>query len=108
FPISALTSVIGLVILGIALRIVRWQYYVRRLHWNIPFRYSALAFLASLALTATPGKAGEAMKFVLLKERYKIDLSAGVGVLIVERLGDVVAVLILSVASVSLIKGASV
>lgn len=104
FPATTLISVIVLVSVGIILRIVRWHYYTAQLHWRLPLGESALVFLASLAFTATPGKAGEAVKFALLRERYGISISAGMGVLIVERLGDVIAVFILSIASVGLVK----
>lgn len=107
FPISICQSVIGLVLVGIALRIVRWHYYVRCLGWPVSASRSVLAFLASLAFTATPGKAGEAIKSVLLRMHYDVPISAGVGVLIVERLGDLLAVLLLALGGVAQLTGAN-
>src|SRR5688572_28741755 len=52
FPLSTLPSVLGLVLLGLVLRVIRWHYYVRRMHWTVPPLHSVLAFLAGLALTA--------------------------------------------------------
>ena len=65
-PLGVLPSIIGLVLVGFALRAVRWHFYVRWLRWNVPLVPSVCAFLASFAFTATPGKAGEVVKSVLL------------------------------------------
>ena len=97
YPPGVLRAVIGLVCLGILLRIIRWQYYIRCLRWSVSIKESVLAFLAGFAFTATPGKAGEAIKSLLLNARRGVPISAGVGVLIVERLGDLIAVLLLAV-----------
>ncbi|MGA2799011.1 MAG: lysylphosphatidylglycerol synthase transmembrane domain-containing protein [Thermoguttaceae bacterium] len=107
-PIGALPSVIGLVLLGWALRAGRWQYYVRRMQWHIPFHLSLIAFIASFAFTATPGKVGEAVKSVLLRTRHNVSLAEGLGVLLVERLGDLLAVLVLSIGGLALLSDAIV
>ncbi len=108
FPLAVLFESIGLVLLGLGLRAVRWQYYVARLGWNVPWRPSVSAFLASFAFTATPGKAGEVVKSVLLRTSHDVPLSDGVGVLLVERLGDLLAVLILAVGGLALLTDATV
>jgi len=84
-----LAGVLGLVLVGFLLRAGRWNYYMRAVGWNVPFFAGFSAFVASFALTATPGKAGELVKAALLRERYgKVSLSQGAGILFVERLGD--------------------
>jgi uncharacterized protein (TIRG00374 family) len=107
FPASVLPSAIGLVLLGLGLRAARWHYYVRRLKWPVPWHHSVAAFLASFAFTATPGKAGEVVKSVLLRTRYDVPLSGGFGVLLVERLGDLLAVLILASGGLTLLDDAN-
>ncbi|MGH8220975.1 MAG: lysylphosphatidylglycerol synthase transmembrane domain-containing protein [Steroidobacteraceae bacterium] len=107
FPLEVLPSVLALVLLGLSLRALRWHYYVRRLAWPVPLGRSVLVFLVSFAFTATPGRAGEAIKAVLLRSRDQVPISAGVGALLVERLGDLIAVLILSVGSLGLMTGAT-
>jgi uncharacterized protein (TIRG00374 family) len=96
-------TVIALVFLGWGLRSLRWHYYVRRLQWIVPMHHSLLAFFASFAFTATPGKAGEVVKCVLLRMRHDVPLAEGTGVLLVERLGDLLAVLILAFGGLALI-----
>jgi glycosyltransferase 2 family protein len=107
-PLGALPSVIGLVFLGLGLRAMRWQYYVHRLQWQVSRRHSLAAFLASFAFTATPGKVGEAVKSVLLRTRFNVSLAEGLGVLMVERLGDLLAVLILAIGGLALLADAIV
>jgi uncharacterized protein (TIRG00374 family) len=102
-PLSTLPTILALVLVGLALRAGRWHYYVRLLRWKVPWHHSLLAFLASFAFTATPGKAGEVVKSVLLRTRYDVPLTEGMGVLLVERLGDLLAVLILAVGGLALL-----
>jgi uncharacterized protein (TIRG00374 family) len=100
-----LAVVLGLVLAGFLLRAGRWHYYMRAVGWNVPFFAGFSAFVASFALTATPGKAGELVKAVLLRERYPVSLSQGAGILFVERLGDLAAVALLAVSGLALFVG---
>jgi uncharacterized protein (TIRG00374 family) len=102
FPLGLAPAILGLVILGWLLRALRWQYYVRYLRWPVPWQASLLAFLASFALTATPGNAGEVVKAGLLRSRYPVAMADTAGVLLVERLGDLLAVLILAAGGLTI------
>jgi uncharacterized membrane protein YbhN (UPF0104 family) len=102
-----LAVVLGLVLAGFLLRAGRWNYYMRAVGWNVPFFAGFSAFVASIALTATPGKAGELVKAALLRERYPVSLSQGAGILFVERLGDLAAVALLAVSGLALFVGAA-
>ncbi len=101
-PWHVIPSIMGLVFVGWGLRGLRWHYYVVRLRWSVPIGHSLWAFLASFAFSATPGKAGEVVKSVLLRTRYNVPLAEGAGVLLVERLGDLVAVLVLAAGGLAL------
>ena len=102
-PWRVLPPVMGLVVLGWALRSLRWHYYVRHLRWPVSLSHSLLAFFASFAFSATPGKVGEVVKSVLLRTRYDVPLADGAGVLLVERLGDLLAILVLSAGGLVLL-----
>ena len=95
-------AIVGLVSIGFLLRAGRWHYYIRVLHWDVPLSHSLTAFVASIALTATPAKSGELAKAVLLRSRHKISLSQGAGVLLIERLGDVFAIVVLAIGGLTL------
>jgi uncharacterized protein (TIRG00374 family) len=97
-----LLAVIGLVTAGFLIRALRWHYYCSRLGWTVPAGPRFTAFVASFAFTATPGKAGELVKALLLRGRYEISLTQAAGVLLIERLGDLVAVVILALGGLAL------
>lgn len=104
FPMKSRGSaVVGLVLLGWALRGLRWHDYTRRLGLQIPVGASLLVFASSFAFTATPGKAGEVVKSFLLKLRYDVSITATASILLVERLTDLLAVLVLSAGGLTLI-----
>ena len=94
--------IVGLVSIGFLLRAGRWHYYIRVLQWEVPLLHSISAFIASIALTATPAKSGELVKAVLLRSQHKISLSQGAGVLLIERLGDLFAVIVLTIGGLTL------
>lgn len=100
--LSDILIIVGLVSVGFLLRAGRWHYYIRVLQWNVPLLHSAAAFVASIAFTATPAKSGELAKAVLLRSRHKISLAEGAGVLLIERLGDLFAVIVLAVGGLTL------
>ncbi len=77
------------------LRFVRWRKFLRILGYPLPQWTNLRIYLSGFALTTTPGKAGEALRSVLLKPlgvAYPHSLAA----LLAERLGDLMAVLLLA------------
>jgi uncharacterized protein (TIRG00374 family) len=91
-------SVFALSSLNIALRYIRWQFYLSKLGHYISNSHSLQYFLAGFAFTSTPAKAGEAVRSLYLKDdgvAYTDSLAA----LFVERLTDLVAVILLALAA---------
>ncbi|MEY4764518.1 MAG: hypothetical protein RI907_1191 [Pseudomonadota bacterium] len=87
----------GLLSLGnYVLRIVRWQMYLRRLGHDLPGRFVSLTFMAGFAFTLSPGKLGE-----MVRARYYqplgVPLSQVSGAFFVERLLDLLAMILLAV-----------
>ena len=101
--LRAAAAVGGLVVLGLALRAVRWQLYTRVLGLGIPAAPSIFAFVAGFAFTATPGKVGEVVKSFLLKRRFAVPVSSTAASLLVERVTDLLAVMVL--AAIGLARG---
>jgi uncharacterized membrane protein YbhN (UPF0104 family) len=97
-----LSIIVGLVSIGVLLRACRWHCYIHLLQWNVPFPQSVSAFVASLALTATPAKSGELAKAALLRSHYPVSLSQGAGILLIERFGDLFAVVVLAIGGLTL------
>lgn len=105
FPVGVLALVIGLVVIGWLLRGWRFHYYLRQSGEDVPFGYALKAFLAGFALTGTPGKVGEAVKGVFLKQDYGVPITKVVGILVIERLMDLWGVLLLGAFSLLLFSG---
>jgi uncharacterized protein (TIRG00374 family) len=77
-------------------RFVRWQFYLRVLGLTVPLGESFLVFLGGFALTVTPGKLGEAIKAVLLRESRGIPVARTAPIVIAERFTDLLGLLLLT------------
>jgi glycosyltransferase 2 family protein len=84
-----------LVLLGYAIRFGRWRLLMKRLGQHPPPLLDARIWMASYAFTATPGKAGEAVRSLLLKQHCATPVAPSLAALLVERLTDGLAVLLL-------------
>lgn len=93
-------AVLGLSLGNYVLRYVRWDMYLRSLSGiRVPHKQHLCYYLAGFALSTTPGKAGEAIRAWYL-HRHGIRVRHSVGALFVERLLDLFAIAVLSVAGV--------
>lgn len=91
---------LGLSLVNYGLRFWRWQLYLSRLGYVVTCLPSLRIYLSGFALTTTPGKAGEAFRGVLLKQRglpFPVTLAAFFS----ERLSDLVAVVILTMVGLA-------
>jgi glycosyltransferase 2 family protein len=92
--------VLSLSLVNYALRFVRWQSYLGALGQAVPIAQSARYYVAGFALTTTPGKAGEAIRSLLLK-RYSVPYSTSLAALFAERLTDIVSVVIIAAGGIA-------
>jgi uncharacterized protein (TIRG00374 family) len=93
-------EITGLVLLGYGLRFLRWQVYLNALRHPMPWWPSLKIYLAGFALTTTPGKAGEALRGVLLK-RWDVPYVRSFAALFSERLSDLLAMVALALFGLS-------
>lgn len=98
----AIAGPFALIILGFSIRSARWVYYTAALGWHVPLVDKLTSFVASFSFTATPGKAGELVKALLLRTRHDVSLTEAAGILLVERLGDLLAVALLACGALAL------
>jgi uncharacterized protein (TIRG00374 family) len=87
--------VLALSLLNYLLRFGRWQLLIGRLGHRLPFTQHLLCYLSGFALTISPAKAGEALRGVYLRE-HGVGYSQSVGALFVERLLDLLAMIVLA------------
>lgn len=97
FDWKLLPLILLLTLANYCLRWVKWQFYLGILRIG-PARPldSALVFFSGLGMTMTPGKAGEWLKSVLLKQLYGTPLSHSAPIVLAERLSDGLAMLLLA------------
>nr|WP_272509604.1 lysylphosphatidylglycerol synthase transmembrane domain-containing protein [Salinibacter ruber] len=101
-----LAGLLLLVLAGYLVRFGRWHWYLRHLGETVAWRDNLKAFLASFALTATPGKAGESVKAYFLKRSSNVDPARSLAGLFAERFTDVFSVvLVICVGLFSLPQG---
>jgi uncharacterized membrane protein YbhN (UPF0104 family) len=96
--LAALGGGLALATVNYLLRYVRWRDLLRRLGQQVPDREGLRVYLAGLALTATPGKSGETIRSALLL-RWQVPVSASLTAFVVDRLTDVIGVLLLAALS---------
>ncbi len=87
-------TLLALSCLNYGLRFIRWQLFLRVLGSPQPWRPSLAIYLAGFALTTTPGKVGEAVRSLFLKQR-SVALDESVAAFVSERLSDLLAVALL-------------
>jgi hypothetical protein len=94
-PLSALAAGLGLALASFAVRWVRWHFLLRRIEVMVPLRVSVLIMLIGLGMSITPGKVGEVLKSVLLREATGVAVARSMPVLLVQRVTDLVALLMI-------------
>lgn len=82
-------------LLGGFLRVLRWNYFLKRITNKIPFIRSSLYFLSGFAFMLSPARAGEVLRSPLIKRDYGIPISKTVPIVLVERFYDLLAVTII-------------
>lgn len=92
--------VLSLSLVNYGLRFARWQLYLSRLGHALAWPPSLRIYLSGFALTTTPGKAGEAFRGVLLKQRG-VPFPVSFAAFISERLSDLVAIVLLTLVGLA-------
>ena len=89
---------ISLTLANLAVRLLRWQLYLNTLKIDVPLFKSLRIYVGGLALSATPGKAGEVIRGVFLKQ-YGATYMKSFAMFIADRFTDLIAVLILATSA---------
>lgn len=104
FKVVYLPLILGLTFVNYLLRFVKWHYFLKLINVTISLKDSFTIFLSGLAMTITPGKAGELLKSLLLKELKGVAVSRTAPVVFTERLSDGFGLIVLSLTGVALFK----
>ncbi len=95
-PPWLLPVMLAVVFFSYCLRFTRWHWYLNHMGYSVPWQSNLQIFLASFALTASPGKAGESIKSLLLKRRHDVPMSPTLAGLFCERFTDALSVVLLA------------
>ncbi|HZW03115.1 MAG TPA: lysylphosphatidylglycerol synthase transmembrane domain-containing protein [Anaerolineaceae bacterium] len=92
FPLALLCT-----LFNYTLRFIKWHFYLGEIGVrNFPWPESLRLFVAGFPLAITPGKVGEVLKAVWLRDKTGVPVPKGVSVVVAERISDGLAVLGLS------------
>lgn len=95
FHFYYLSLILLLAFTNYIVRCPKWEYYLRRLSMNVPVRDSLTIFFSGLTMCITPGKVGELLKSYLLKKSKGTPISYSIPVVIMERVTDLISILLL-------------
>lgn len=88
-------SVLSCAFLSYIIRFIRWNRFIQAFHHHIPVKRHFIYYLAGLALTTTPAKAGETLRSLYLIP-HKVKLTQSLACFFTERLLDVVIMIFLA------------
>ena len=91
-PLGAL----GLTVVNYMVRFAKWHYYLRCLGLEVGVGLSANVFLAGLSMSVTPGKVGEVLKSVLLRDAEGNDVARTAPIVLAERLTDLLGLFLIA------------
>ena len=97
FDWRLLPAVLGLTLLSIATRYLKWEYLLRVSGIDVPLRDSFVVFWSALVMVVSPGKVGDAWKSWQLRERRNIAVSESLPVVVMERVADLLSILLLAI-----------
>jgi glycosyltransferase 2 family protein len=88
FDYALIPVILGLVLLSYVGRFVRWAYYLGVLKVSVPLGTNAAIFAAGLSMTISPGKLGEVLKSVFVREVSGAAISRTAPAVVAERITD--------------------
>jgi uncharacterized protein (TIRG00374 family) len=88
--------VLALSIGNFFLRFLRWHHFLDRLDIRVTLKDSLIVFLSGLVMSVTPGKSGELLKALMIRNRTGIPMSRSAAVVLAERLNDIISLIFLA------------
>ncbi|WP_406657577.1 lysylphosphatidylglycerol synthase transmembrane domain-containing protein [Methanolobus sp. ZRKC2] len=82
--------------IGYFLRYLKWDIFLKNTGVNLTFKQNIFIFISGLSMIVTPGKLGEVWKAWLIKDISGDELSKTVPVVILDRVTDILSLVILS------------
>ena len=93
FHWSLLPVIFGLLAVSYAMRFARWSYYLKLLGVSVPLRMNVTIFAAGLSMTISPGKSGEVLKSVFIRQVNGAPVARTAPAVVAERVTDAIGLL---------------
>jgi len=94
---SFLAAAVGMMLLSLALKSYRWKLFLKDIDVSVPFSLAFTSFTAGLFISMlTPARVGEPVRGYILKKKIGSSFTQALPLIIVERVIDLVVVLIFS------------
>ena len=88
FDYALIPAILGLVALSYVGRFLRWTYYLRLLKVSVPKGINAAIFTSGLSMAISPGKLGEVLKSVFIRQVNGAPMARTAPAVVAERLTD--------------------
>lgn len=88
FNYLLIPAILGLISLSYVVRFFRWSYYLRILKVSMPLRINVAIFVAGLSMTISPGKLGEVLKSVFIRQVTGTPVARTASAVVAERATD--------------------
>ena len=99
---------LSIITLGYLLRYIRWRLMLKALNLNPPIKKDFIAWMGSYAFTVTPGKAGEAIRSVLLKKSCNLPIYKTIVSIFMERISDGISVILILLINFSILNNLNI
>lgn len=104
FPWLLLPLILLSTFLNYIIRFFKWHYYLHLLDINISAKDSLIIFLSGLMMAISPGKFGEVLKSLLVKQLNGTEISRTAPIIMAERLTDVIGLIFLASLGISTLR----
>jgi len=101
FRVLWLPVILALAFLNYVLRYVKFHYYLRVLDISIQPLVGFAVFLSSFIMAITPGKLGEVLKSVFIKDLTGVRVSRTAPIVVAERITDLLAFMVMTLIGIS-------
>jgi uncharacterized protein (TIRG00374 family) len=88
FDYALIPAILGFVALSYVVRFFRWTYYLRVLKVSVPMGINAAIFTSGLSMTISPGKLGEVLKSVFVRNVTGAPIARTAPAVVAERATD--------------------
>lgn len=96
FNFSYIPIILSLIFSSWLMLFLRWNVLLKNSNIHIPLKENLLIYFAGFALSVSPGKSGELLKSILLKNKFNVKRTTSVSIIFVERLYDIIGAVAVS------------